>query len=77
MKSIIILSSAIIAYTTLVFLSGLLYVQKTTFEPDYYLELNKEHFYIIDSKSNDTIYSEKVNWENPTKFQKILIQDNL
>lgn len=43
---------------------------------DYYIELDRNQIYIID-KNQDTVHSEQVNWSNPSKFQKIFIQDNL
>ena len=43
---------------------------------DYYLQLENESIYLIDKKG-DTIHSEKVDWVNPTKFQQVLIKDNL
>lgn len=38
--------------------------------PDYYLKVNQDSIYIIDPKSQDTIRSEKVNWEHVEEFSK-------
>lgn len=50
---------------------------ENTPKTDYYLNIDQsDSFYLLDRKG-DTIYVEKFNWENPTKLQSAIINDNL